>query len=137
MFNSYITKKTYYPNKLETRVHEHKAPTDESVKLLHEMQEKAKETLLDRVSLRDNPINMDWFMFKDDDLREIDFRIRFKIGMIEESVVVHFSAFDWQNTTMEVGEQIVKAISTRMTEVLLKHIPYEVLADLHQKVRGL
>jgi hypothetical protein len=38
-------------------VNEHRAPTDESLRLLNEMQEKAMKNIVDRVILQDNVVN--------------------------------------------------------------------------------
>jgi len=52
MFDRY----TYSRNYNDTRVTEHRAPTDESVRLLKEMEEKAHEKIIESVAVRDTNI---------------------------------------------------------------------------------
>lgn len=55
MFDSYVLR-TGGPSYVSqnTEIHEHKAPTDESIKILNEMQEKARKDLLASVKVENN-----------------------------------------------------------------------------------
>lgn len=44
MFNRYIDSRTIYPEKIEH--HEHRAPTDESIRIYDEMRDKARESVV-------------------------------------------------------------------------------------------
>jgi CRISPR/Cas system-associated endonuclease/helicase Cas3 len=50
---------------VEKHVHEHRAPTDESVALLKEMEEKAQEKLLRSYKLDTNDFNAVWHVMQD------------------------------------------------------------------------
>lgn len=55
MFNKTIIQKghtEYVP--YEKTIHEHRAPTDESVRLLNEMQDKAMDNIMQKIILNDN-----------------------------------------------------------------------------------
>lgn len=47
-------------------IHEHKAPTDESVRILNEMEEKARENIIRKFVIDDNILNGCIVEFKDD-----------------------------------------------------------------------
>lgn len=55
MFDRYIRNESYGPSTL--KVYEHKAPTDESIRILQEMQEKAKESVLKTIRVNTNNIS--------------------------------------------------------------------------------
>jgi hypothetical protein len=51
------------PDEIRVTQHEHRAPTDESVRLLNEMEEKVEARLLAVTELRSNIINATWHTF--------------------------------------------------------------------------
>jgi len=56
MFNTYITRQApAYPQKVT--VNEHKAPTDDSVRIYDEMIQKAKNQIIDTYKVEDNELN--------------------------------------------------------------------------------
>jgi hypothetical protein len=65
---------TVYENKT---VHEHRAPTDKSVELLKEFEEKAESKLVERIII-DNNIMGDILVFEDAMVRSV--RMRFKLN---------------------------------------------------------
>jgi hypothetical protein len=67
MFNTTIvapTRKEYVP--YEKEVHVHRAPTDESVSLLNEMQEKTVNNIVKQINVTDNTLNAVVTYFYDD-----------------------------------------------------------------------
>lgn len=65
MFNTYITKNQDRLVPYEKTVHEHKAPTDDSIKLLNEMQEKARLSLIDQIHLTNNNLHIEVRVYTD------------------------------------------------------------------------
>lgn len=55
---TYVDSSTHYPDTINH--HEHKAPTDQSVKLLTEMQEKAIDNLVCNIRTADNKLDIAW-----------------------------------------------------------------------------
>lgn len=53
--DTYIDNSANYPDRID--IHEHKAPTDRSVRLLNEMKEKAKEDIIASIEVQDNVLN--------------------------------------------------------------------------------
>lgn len=65
MFDTCVTRReTQYVDRNITQ-HEHRAPTDESIKLLREMEEKARDNLLLAIRVPDGPIPMAVHVYRD------------------------------------------------------------------------
>lgn len=83
MFNTYINKKTeYVPYEKTVTVNEHKAPTDESVRLLNEFQEEAKQNLLAKLHVNDNTFNHTALLFMNNPsiLDEVQWIAKFQLN---------------------------------------------------------
>jgi GH35 family endo-1,4-beta-xylanase len=80
MFNTYKTDNSYRgPDKIS--VTEKKAPTDESIRLLNEMQEKAFDNIVECVQLSNNELNdVTYWMYPDHYSFSEKARIRFKLN---------------------------------------------------------
>jgi hypothetical protein len=57
MFDRYIHGDVSGPSHVTQTVHEHRAPTDESVRLLREMEQKARDQVVQAIRLEDSPID--------------------------------------------------------------------------------
>lgn len=66
MFNKYITNKGPSSISASITIQEKKAPTDDSIRLLSEMENKAKNNLMNKVIVEDNDLKGKLFIFKDD-----------------------------------------------------------------------
>ncbi len=69
MFDTYrigSTSTEYVPYEKSVKITETRAPTDESVKLLNEFQEKAKQNLVDQIKVEDNTLNGVVLFFRQD-----------------------------------------------------------------------
>lgn len=80
MFDTYLTPQkteTYYVTK---EVHEHRAPTDESVKLLREMEQKAKDQVIKSIQLEANHLNANVYIYADPMSFNNMFRVVFDIN---------------------------------------------------------
>jgi hypothetical protein len=64
MFDTYNNKRTeYVPYAKSVKVTEHKAPTDESMRLLKEMEEEAISSVVASVKVDDNKVNFNCTLF--------------------------------------------------------------------------
>lgn len=62
-------------------VHEHKAPTDESIKLLEEMHDKALKNIISKVKVEDNLVNGECFAVEHPwNMNEVRLIFKFKIN---------------------------------------------------------
>lgn len=64
MFNTTkVYNTTNHPKTIE--VNEHRAPTDESIKILREMEEKVMNNIISMGKIEDNIFNTKWYIFHD------------------------------------------------------------------------
>lgn len=75
-----IIQRDYIPYEKSVSVNEHKAATDESIKLLNEFQEKAKENLCYSVRINQTFINAVAFFFREDHM-DGGFEVYYKFGL--------------------------------------------------------
>jgi len=55
--NNHTTNAPAYPQTINKTIHEHRAPTDDSVKLLREMEDASKESIVGMCKIEDNTLN--------------------------------------------------------------------------------
>jgi len=118
MFNTFIENR--FPNTIDVKVgiKEVKAPTDESIRLLNEFEEKAKKNLIEKISFAtpSNSINGDIYMFQSPASREYEIAAVFKLNDV---------LFDVRHKTREmltreklikiIYEDLVRSIYTQLT----------------------
>lgn len=77
MFDSIIIRQEpNYPQ----HIHEHRAPTDESIRLAEEMREKALERILSETRLESNELNAVWWHITDHMTRSHELRCKFDLN---------------------------------------------------------
>jgi hypothetical protein len=97
------TKRFYQDNSTSIRfpetinVHEHKAPTDESIRIMEEMHEKALQNIVAKVSVNDNLVSGECFAIEQPWAMD-DIRFVFKFKINGQDFVV-----DKQMNKMQVG----------------------------------
>lgn len=112
--------KTYItpgPTSVNVDVHEHRAPTDESVKLLRDAEERAQERLLSITRLESNEFNATWHVSRCMDNCHVEIVCRFKLNGTEHRVNISApeeKAAD-QNQLLKM---IQDAIEKKMTNIL-------------------
>lgn len=84
------------PIHMKADVHEHRAPTDESVRLLNEMQEKAKADLIEVSALPFNGIEGVLHVDRDYSMRQFVMTAHFKLNGKARKVVVRENADGWK-----------------------------------------
>jgi len=110
-------------------VHEHKAPTDESVKLLNELQEKAVENILHAFKLKDNLIEADGFFIQTSPVDfNIIFHCKFKLNSNEYYVKEKIDCFEFRKDirkyfdNMEYRSAAINLIYKKVSEVIAKEL---------------
>lgn len=63
MFNTIVNKETNYPDTIN--IHHHKAPTDESIRLLNEFQEKAFSNIVNHIKVETNLVKGEVILYND------------------------------------------------------------------------
>jgi len=85
MFDKYYMREgnSTHTHKHNVNVQENKAPTDESIKILNEMQEKARMNLIKHFEIEDNSLNGQIFLHQEPMTRQYIFSTRFTLNGIE------------------------------------------------------
>lgn len=112
-----------------TDVHEHRAPTDDSVKLLKEMESAALDKLLGSVKLENCPVSGVVHMMQDHFNLEYKYIIEYKIGSRTERV----------NVTMDIhsGDSIHQAQEKtfiKLRDELAKDIANNIISECFENV---
>jgi hypothetical protein len=113
----------------EKTVHEHRAVTDASVKLLNEFQEKAIENILHAFKLKDNIIEADGFFIQASHVDyNIEFHCKFKLNSNEYYVKEKIDCFDFRQdirkyfSDMEYKSAAINLIYKKVSEVIAKEL---------------
>ena len=96
-------------------VHEHRAATDESVKLLKEFEEKARKNYLGRLSLGENTFKAECHFFKDLQLRQLVIYVQFKLNGLVCEEKIEFPYLEYL-TTEEIISRIENTIAKRISK---------------------
>lgn len=119
--------KTYVqagPQSMDVTVHEHRAPTDESVKILRDAEERAQERLLSITRLESNEFNATWHVSRRMDNCHVEIVCRFSLNGTEHRVNISAPEEKAANEH-ELMDMVQDAIEKKMTNILC--------IDLYQK----
>lgn len=119
-----------YCQKIE--VNEKRAPTDESVRLLNEMQEKAKKNIISIIEIKENWIQAICIYYTDEAINNrLNFQMKFILNNNEYFIESHINKHDWNNEYqgyLGLGSEIVykkliKRFSEAIADEMFKQIP--------------
>lgn len=78
------------------KVHEHKAPTDESIRLLEEMHDKAMDNIISKVKVDDNLVKGEVFLIEQPwNIKDMKIIIKFSINNQAFTIEKEISRYDW------------------------------------------
>jgi len=113
----------------EKTVHEHRAVTDESVKLLNEFQEKAIENVLHSFKLKDNIIEADGFFIQSNFMDyNIGVHCKFKINSKEYYVKDSINCFEFRQNlkgyfeSFEYRESVIRLVYKKVSEIIAEEL---------------
>jgi len=113
-----------YPDTV--KVHEHKAPTDESIKLMEEMHDKALKNIIASVKVENNIVNgRCWVIEQPWCLDDIKLVFKFKINDHEftvEKQVNRFQFYEHERDMMKLTNKTKSAAETFMLWYALKFL---------------
>ena len=121
----------HHSHKTKVEVTENRAPTDESIKLLREMEEKIKQDIIKSVYVKNNVVEGVVFAYKPPiDLTTVRLTIRFKLNEIEYNV----------DTEMErkplhldsYGHDLAKEMVVELYNQVAKKIAFELVKFGHK-----
>ena len=125
MFDSYTISPRPQTVYQKTTVHEHRAPTDESVALLKDMEEKARDKVIKSVAVENNSFNCVFHSLKDVQSDRLIGRSIFMLNgermTVEESV-----------SPMDVKDK--SELVLKLRDAMAKKIANEILSDAIHRV---
>jgi len=127
-----LTGDTYITNKETEHVHhydtvnitEKRAPTDLSVKLLNEFEEKAKNNIIAKIEIRENNVDAAAIYFHDDFCGDrVQFHIRFKMNGKEYVMRDSVDSFEWNREISQTyngfgNVDVFKAFHNKVGEII-------------------
>lgn len=118
MFDHYTIRPQIGPTRVET--HEHRAPTDESIKLLVEFEEKARARVIDAYVTKSNDLHGAVIRERCPERDEIVFIYRFDLNgkrYVIEEAISSTASFVWNEH--EARKHLVKVVAEAIAKVLL------------------
>ncbi len=113
----------------EKTVHEHRAPTDESVKLLNEFQDKAIDNILKQFRINDNIIEAEGFFIGYSVIHKIILHCRFKVNGKEFHLKEEIDCWEFRNDLSkyfndesDYQNKVLLLIYKHLSELIAKEI---------------
>lgn len=121
MLNSYTFRTECGPR--EINVEEHRAPTDESVRLLREMEKEAESKLTSVNRIENSLVDAVWYVIEDPICFDIKIKVVFKLNghQFEKTIVLDKTDFYFKSGAQKVVEAIADQISRMITIELLRN----------------
>lgn len=126
----------------EVNITEKKAPTDESVRLLNDMQEKAQRNIVATIKIDENHLNAVAIYYQDDRIHNrIIYHIRFGLNGKEYTVEDYIDKFEWSKAIsksyMGLGhEAIFTALHKKFSEVIANELMKQSPDFLQSLIKG-
>ena len=120
MFDNYYAQtRTEYINK-DVNVKEYKAPTDESVKLLNEMQEKTLANIIKQFSVQDNDFNFGVMSYKNPIRYTTEVLVKFTLNRKQYEVKTDVDEFkDRDGQIKDIYKAVCDKLAVIFTEGVL------------------
>ena len=126
MFDSYYTQRTTEYVTKEVNVKEYRAPTDDSVKLLNEMTEKAKENLIKSFSTTNNTLQMSCTVYDDPRSFNREFLCKFTLNGKDHVIEVPIPL--WEFDTMDKAVMgLYNKVCSKLTDEIMMPLLDEML----------
>lgn len=119
MFDTYVTERTTEYVTKNINITEKRAPTDESVKLLNEMQDKAVENLVKRFSTSNNTLQITGAVYDNPFKGEKELHCKFVLNGQEHTFRVEVPSWECKNK-YEMVEKLYKRVCEKLAvEIML------------------
>lgn len=119
-------------------VTENKAPTDESIRLLNEFEEKARKNIIAKVNVVDNTINAVSIMYTDNSCtasREGDIYLKFSVNGKEYNIHTKYDLYGADGNykhSQELQSYLKSYTKTKVAKYILLHLEEEILRQLKE-----
>lgn len=107
------------PARVNVTTTEHRAPTDDSVRLLSEMEEKVLKRILSRHTLQDNAFNAEWYIIQHNHIDDMELVCRFKLNGEEKKITLNLCRFDIRmQDPMVTVKKVCEAVQQEIAKIL-------------------
>lgn len=123
----------YVPYCREVKITENKAPTDESVRLLNEFEEKAKKNIIATIQIDENLLKAVVIYYRDEVVsNRMSYHIKFSLNGQETIIIGYVDNFEWREelskTWFGLGNEAIfrilhKKFAEMVAEELMKQSP--------------
>jgi hypothetical protein len=137
MFNTTIIKSSetkYVP--YEKTVIEKRAPTDQSVAILYEMQEKCQKAILDSVEIKDNGLEGVAVIRKNPLKLKFEIAYRFTLNGIEYTGSVETNCISFSKNDNEALRSLFKAMAIDISEKIVITLMPDAINDFRNNMGG-
>ena len=119
MFDTYVSRNVTERVTESVTVHEHRAPTDESVKLLNELTEKALKNITHRFSTSNNTLQTSWAVYVDQPQHKRVALCKFVLNGKEHTLQVDIPEWEVQSKEELLG-RLYSEVTERLAKEMLK-----------------
>ena len=116
------------PYEKSVTIHEHKAPTEKSVELLNQMQEKAQRNIIATIKIEENFLKAVAIYYHDEMVvNRITYHIRFELNGKEYTIEDYIDKFEWRQemskSYMGLGHEIIfRALHKKFSEMVANEL---------------
>jgi len=124
----HTTKTVGIPYEKTVTVNEHRAATDESIRMLNEMQEKAKDNIIHTIKIEENYLKAIAVYYHDPLIIDrLEFYLKFKLNGKEYCINDHINKMDWRKEALTgytgLGhEYIFKVLHKKFSEMIAEEL---------------
>lgn len=110
----------YGPRSISVRSEtiERRAPTDESVRLLREMENQSLDQILSRVHIRNNTLEVEWVVFADRRTMGQNAVCRLKLNGIEHRIEVPIEDRSMKYHPERTAQKILEAVQAEIAKII-------------------
>lgn len=114
----------YVPYEKSVTVHEHKAPTDDSIRMYEEIKEKAYNSIIRTIRSADNElVKYDAMVYRD--MYTFDTILKFKVILNGVEIIDDIRLDEHEATTMsEIAQVVYARLSEKIALLLLQQLPH-------------
>ncbi len=124
----HINKTEHVPYAKTVTINEIKAPTDESVRLINEFEDKARKNIIAKIHIDENYLKAIAIFYQEElPLNRVTYHIKFTLNGREYNLQDHIDNFEWRQelskTYIGLGnEAIFKILHKKFAEIIAKEL---------------
>lgn len=116
-------------------VNENKAPTDDSIRILNEMQEKTFKNIMGKIEVPGNELSFKGAVHRDSMFANIIIEVIYNINQYERHVKITLSEREWKNYELSL-EDISKRMSDEIVKDLAEFMGQYIIYNMQGELRS-